>query len=92
MTLDELVAAADEEDFAGFASSEAFDAVLADAKALMDGAEGDIDGDSAVDSSDITMLRKMVLGVIDDIAAADLNGDEAVDVRDIVYLKRILVK
>ena len=54
--------------------------------------KGDINGDGFLDSEDIVLLRKFLLGII--VAENELynvNGDETVDIRDLVHLKKLIV-
>lgn len=55
-------------------------------------AMGDIDGNELVNATDITILRKKLLGidVFADIFAVDVNEDESVDIKDIVRIKKIM--
>lgn len=52
----------------------------------------DITRDENVNAGDLSVLRKVLLGinVTYDAAAADLNGDDAVDIIDLVHLKKFL--
>lgn len=56
---------------------------------------GDLNSDGEVDSTDLTMLKRVILrknppGV--NLSAADLNGDDAVDSTDLTILKRFILR
>lgn len=55
-------------------------------------AEGDIDHDGAVDATDLSRIKKHLLGAenASDLFAADVNLDGQIDIRDIVRIKNIL--
>jgi len=55
-------------------------------------ANGDTNGDGAVDAKDVTILRRYLAGWNPDIHldAADLNGDGVVDAKDVTVLRRRL--
>ena len=55
-------------------------------------ANGDTNGDGAVDAKDVTILRRYLAGWNPDIHldAADLNGDGVVDAKDVTVLRRQL--
>lgn len=54
--------------------------------------EGDISGDGFVNSEDITLIRKAVMGAIAaDNLNLDVNSDGYTDIRDLVALKKLLV-
>ena len=55
-------------------------------------ANGDTNGDTAVDAKDVTVLRRYLAGWNPDIHldAADLNGDGVVDAKDVTVLRRQL--
>lgn len=55
-------------------------------------AEGDIGNDGAVDATDLSLIRKHLLGAenVSDLFAADVNLDGQIDIRDIVRIKNIL--
>ena len=53
---------------------------------------GDVDGNGAVNVSDVTALVNMILGVIEkDDARADVNGDGVVNVSDVTALVNIIL-
>jgi hypothetical protein len=51
--------------------------------------EGDLNGDRAVDSMDIMLMKKAILGISD--ISADLNGDGKTNALDLVILKAKLM-
>ena len=52
---------------------------------------GDLNGDDTVDSLDVTMIRKHLMGSQDvDTTLADVNNDGEIDLRDLVRVKRHL--
>ena len=54
---------------------------------------GDINFDRAVDGSDLVVLRKQLLDIIEaDKVQSDINGDDGVDILDLVRLKKIIVE
>lgn len=59
---------------------------------------GDVNGDSYVDSTDLTLLKRYVLKIISEfpdkngMKAADVNRDLQIDSTDITLLKRYLLK
>ena len=55
-------------------------------------AEGDIGHDGSVDDTDLSSLKKHLIGaeICADLFAADVNLDGQIDVRDIVRMKRVL--
>ena len=52
---------------------------------------GDIDGDGAVEVSDITLMVSMILGELPSTPSADLDNDGAVEVSDITTLVDIIL-
>ena len=54
--------------------------------------DGDIDGDSDVDTNDLTALRQMIINDSGELAVCDLNGDGKIDVCDLVKLDNMLEK
>ncbi len=59
-----------------------------------DGTRGDFDGDGVINGTDLTILRKILLGALDTSempeGIADFNNDGSVDVRDLVSMKKYL--
>lgn len=54
---------------------------------------GDIDFDGDVAGSDLVVLRKQLLDIIEaDKVQSDINGDDGVDILDLVRLKKIIVE
>ena len=54
---------------------------------------GDINGDNAVDSKDVVLLRRYIAGGWDvtlNKSAADLNGDGTINLKDVVKLRRAI--
>ena len=54
--------------------------------------DGDIDGDSDVDTNDLTALRQMIINDSGELAVCDLNSDGKIDVCDLVKLDNMLEK
>jgi hypothetical protein len=56
---------------------------------------GDVNGDGTVDGRDLILLKKSVLGLVDDsainLANANVNGDSTVDGRDLILLKKVVL-
>lgn len=52
----------------------------------------DVNGDLKIGADDLTLLRKVLLGIKVDYnnAGANVNGDDAVDIRDLVRIKKAL--
>ena len=59
-----------------------------------DGTKGDFDGDGVINATDITILRKILLGTYDTSempeGLGDFNNDGEVDLRDLVSMKKYL--
>ena len=56
---------------------------------------GDLSGDDSVDSTDLTLMKKKLLGLdvdVDICKKADVNADRYLDVRDMIRLKKNLTK
>lgn len=55
---------------------------------------GDCDGSGAVDSTDLTLLKRVILGITKDVdtRVADLDGDGGVNSTDLTLMKRYLLK
>lgn len=53
--------------------------------------KGDVNGDGNVDATDLTVLRKVLLG-IETSNNANVNGDKNVDILDYIALKKLLAK
>ena len=54
--------------------------------------KGDVNGDGAVNVSDVTALVNMILGTLPkDEARADVNGDGVVNVSDVTALVNIIL-
>lgn len=53
---------------------------------------GDFNGDKAVDSDDLIMLKKALLGVDNITVDYDLNDDNALNVLDFIKLQKMIVK
>lgn len=53
--------------------------------------QGDVNGDGNVDATDLTVLRKVLLG-IETSDNANVNGDKNVDILDYIALKKLLAK
>lgn len=55
------------------------------------GKAGDVNVDTYISSSDLALLRKILLGVtkIQSKKTADVNADNVIDIRDMVHLKKI---
>ncbi|MBQ7726460.1 MAG: dienelactone hydrolase family protein, partial [Clostridia bacterium] len=51
---------------------------------------GDIDQDGSVHASDLVLLKRCLLGIMESTEAMDVNADENVDIRDLVHLKKIV--
>ena len=53
--------------------------------------KGDINGDGFVNAYDITLLRKFLLGIVEEENELyNVNGDEYTDIRDLVHLKKLV--
>ena len=58
---------------------------------------GDVNGDGSVDSTDYAMMKKYLLGLIndfpveDDLKTGDLNNDSVIDAIDLALLKKNLL-
>ncbi|MDQ2086602.1 dockerin type I repeat-containing protein [Herbivorax sp. ANBcel31] len=56
---------------------------------------GDLDGNGTIDSTDLALLKRYILNVIDEIPAgsetADLNGDGEIDSTDYTLLQRFVL-
>ena len=53
--------------------------------------EGDVDGNSVVDTRDATMVLQMIVGLVELNDAADVNEDSVVDSRDAIAILQIVV-
>lgn len=53
--------------------------------------KGDVNGDGNVDATDLTVLRKVLLG-IETSDNANVNGDKNVDILDYIALKKLLAE
>ncbi|WP_459076766.1 glycoside hydrolase family 9 protein [Herbivorax alkaliphila] len=57
---------------------------------------GDLNGDGLIDSTDITLMGRYILEIVDEfdvpLEAADLNGDGVVDSSDHIILRRYLLE
>jgi beta-glucanase (GH16 family) len=73
-------------DLEGFYATEGYPAIKAIGNLL-----GDVDGDWNCNSTDVTALRKLLLGVAT-VGLTDINGDGNDDVRDLVNLKKRCAK
>ncbi|MBE6708460.1 MAG: hypothetical protein E7578_04365, partial [Ruminococcaceae bacterium] len=52
---------------------------------------GDVNGDGTVDSSDITALRRMIVGADIEVSeGADYNNDGSINVADITAIRRVI--
>ncbi|MFZ5988606.1 MAG: carbohydrate-binding protein [Bacillota bacterium] len=62
------------------------------------GKKGDVNGDTNIDSTDLTLMRRYVLRIIndfpvsDDLYCGDLNGDGLINSTDYTLLKRYILK
>lgn len=57
---------------------------------------GDLNGDTSIDSSDLTLMKRYILGINRQLSvpskAADLNGDGSIDSTDLTIIKRYILK
>ena len=62
--------------------------------ALPDTVKGDVNGDGVINTKDLTMMKKYLLGeeIEIDTDGADLNGDQKINVADMIYLTGILTE
>lgn len=51
---------------------------------------GDVNGDGSRNANDLTLLRKILLGVEPEVSGAYVNEDDSIDVRDLVRLKKLI--
>lgn len=51
---------------------------------------GDLNGDGVVDTSDLSYLEKIIVGLAPGVPAADLNGDGKINTADLTELERII--
>ena len=52
----------------------------------------DIDCDGIAGTSDLVLIRKMILGVSQELAEADFNGDNKVNILDLVKYKKLIAE
>ena len=62
--------------------------------AAPDTVKGDVNGDGVLNTKDIVLMKKYLLGEATDIDAdgADMNGDQKINVADMIYLTGILTE